>query len=145
MIGENFEESTIMNEMTKIEDAARALGEMIHETAAAKAFAAATESLNKDVTTQRLINDFNRHMQKLSEKQQSGQPIEVDDKRKLEQLQSAVMVHPVIARLQQSQMDYLDVLRKAMTLVSQTAGGHEAMDEGDELPTGPGAGSGLIH
>ncbi|MHB1157433.1 MAG: YlbF family regulator [Phycisphaerales bacterium] len=133
-----------MTDTTRIEETAKHLGELIREHPSARAFAAATESLDKDVTTQRLITDFNRHLQKLAEKQHSGKPIEVEDKHKLEQLQSAVAAHPLIARMQQSQMDYLDVLRKAMVLVAQTAGGEEAMDEGMDMP-GAGAGMGLVH
>ncbi|MFA7236687.1 MAG: YlbF family regulator [Phycisphaeraceae bacterium] len=129
--------------MTKIEEAAKHLGELIREHPSAKTFSAATESLDKDIATQRLITDFNRHLQKLAEKQHAGKPIEVEDKHKLEQLQSAVAAHPLIAHMQQSQMDYLDVMRKAMVLVAQTAGGEEALDEGMDMPATGGAG--LVH
>ena len=48
----------------------------------------------------------------IAEKEARQQPIEVEDKRKLEQLHQKVIEHPLLRDLQVVQMDYLDLMRK---------------------------------
>jgi len=105
----------------KIEQTAKELGEMIAAHQATKEYDAAESAVADDLQTQRLINDFNRHLQNLAEKQQGGQAIEVEDKRKLEQLQQQLAQNTQVRRLQLAQMNYLDLLRKVMSTIAETA------------------------
>ncbi|MEX0654531.1 MAG: YlbF family regulator [Phycisphaeraceae bacterium] len=92
--------------------AARELGEQISQHEAAKKFEAVIARLRDDQEAQRLLNDYNRHLQTLSEKEMNQQPIEVDDKARLSELQKKVVTHPVLRDLQRAQMDYVDLMRR---------------------------------
>jgi cell fate (sporulation/competence/biofilm development) regulator YlbF (YheA/YmcA/DUF963 family) len=108
-----------------IDKAAKDLGEMIADHPAARRFDEAAKALDSDVQAQRLMNDFNRAIQALAEKQASQKPIEVADKHKLEQLQTQVATNLKVQALQKAQMDYVDLLRKVVTTITAEAGGVE--------------------
>ncbi len=108
---------------------ARELGELIaqHETVAR--FDAAVKALREDTEAQRAVTDLNRHLEKLSQKQAENKPIEVEDKRRLESLQTAVVRNAVLRDFQTAQMDYVDLLRRVDEAV---------MSAGDIEPPEPG-------
>jgi cell fate (sporulation/competence/biofilm development) regulator YlbF (YheA/YmcA/DUF963 family) len=93
-------------------DQATKLGELIAEHDALKALDKATKAFEADVASQRAMADYQRFAQSLQQKAQSGGAIEVEDKRKLEDLQQAVITNPLLANMQRAEMDYLDLLRK---------------------------------
>ncbi len=92
--------------------AAGDLGKMIAEHPAAKKFEDVTRKLQDDTEAQRLLTDFNRHMQTLQEKEAKRQPIEVADKHKLEELQAKVIKNKLVRDLQMAQMDFVDLMRR---------------------------------
>lgn len=96
----------------EILQAAEALGKLIATHDTAKKFEGSIQRLQADVEAQRSLNDYNRHMQKLGEKEAGGQPIEVEDKRQLDKLQNAVIRNPLLRDFQMAQMDYLDLMRR---------------------------------
>lgn len=102
---------------------ARALGELIADHETARKLADAMARLESDTQAQRAMHDLNRHYQALGEKQAGGKPIEVQDKRKLEQLQLAVARHPLLSSLQMLQMDYMDLLRRVDEAIQGQAPG----------------------
>jgi cell fate (sporulation/competence/biofilm development) regulator YlbF (YheA/YmcA/DUF963 family) len=96
----------------EILNAARALGQLLASHEAAAKFEATVRKLQDNADAQRILDDYNRHLAALSEKEASGKPIEVQDKRKLETLQQQVISHPLLQELQLVQMDYLDLMRR---------------------------------
>jgi len=103
-------------------DAAKSLGKLISTHPAAKRMDDLMKKLQSDREAQRALTDFNRHMQTLSQKEQMGQPIEVEDKRKMDQFQAAVAANLVLRELQMAQMDYLDLMRQVDDLVGGAEG-----------------------
>lgn len=97
---------------SEILNAARDLGKLIRTHDAAAKFEKTVEALQKDVEAQRVLSDYNRHLNSLAEKEAHGRAIEVEDKRKLEQLQQKVIMNPLLQKFQMAQMDYLDLMRK---------------------------------
>ena len=63
----------------QIIDAARELGKKIGAHEAAIKLESIAKKLEADVEAQRVLNDHNRHLQTLAEKEQAGTPIEVED------------------------------------------------------------------
>jgi len=104
---------------------ARELGKMVADHPHAKKFAELAHDLGQDVEAQRVLTDYDRHLQALSEKEQAGKPIEVEDKRKLEQLQQAVVKNKKLRDFQMAQMDYLDLMRR----IDEAISGESAPDE----------------
>ena len=98
---------------------AKKLGELIASHEASKNLNTAIEKLNKDIDAQRAVNDYERTVQMVSQKQAAGQPIEVADKQRLEQLQQAMMTNLTLGMVQKAQMEYLDVKRKAFEAIEK--------------------------
>lgn len=106
----------------EILDAAKSLGQLISTHPAAKRMDDLMKKLQNDREAQRALTDFNRHMQMLSQKEQSGRPIEVEDKRKMDQFQAAVAQNLVLREMQMAQMDYLDLMRQVDDMVNGAEG-----------------------
>ncbi|MEM9252491.1 MAG: YlbF family regulator [Planctomycetota bacterium] len=96
---------------------ARRLGEMIAEHDAAKRLETALKALDDDLDAQRALTDLNRHLQAIAEKERDGKPIEVDEKRKAEELQKAVVRSKTLRDLQLAQMDYGDLMRQVQAAI----------------------------
>lgn len=92
--------------------AATDLGKLIASHDAAVKFEESVRKLQADVEAQRVLNDYNRFMNKLGEKEMQGQPIEVEEKKQLEKLQQSVVRNSVLRTFQMAQMDYLDLMRR---------------------------------
>lgn len=95
----------ILNQATK-------LGELLADHDTSKRLEQAVAGLQADLQAQRAMTDLNRYAQSLEQKARSGQPIEVEEKRKLEALESLVVTNPLLVGLQKAQMDYVDLLKK---------------------------------
>ena len=102
----------------EILETATKLGEMIAATPAAQKMAEVMAELEKDIDAQRLVNDLNRHAQTLQEKQAKGEPIEVEDKQKMDELQQGIARSKVLRDMQMAQMDYVDLMRKVDEAIS---------------------------
>lgn len=113
--------------------AAKKLGELIADHDTSKKFSDAIQKLTNDVDAQRAVTDYERTMQVVAQKQSMGQPIEVAEKHKLQELQQVMGTNLTLGQVQKAQMDYLDMKRKAF----------EAIEAETELePDGPMAEAG---
>lgn len=115
-----------MPDTSAVLEAATQLGKLIAQHPATEKLDALINQLNQDTDAQRLANDLNRHRQTMAEKQAKGEPIEVDDKRKLESLQQGVAGHALLRDLQMAQMDYVDLMRKVDEKISPAKPGGSA-------------------
>ena len=92
--------------------AAESLGKQLGDHPKVGRLEKAVKKLRKDTEAQRALNDLNRQLQAVAEKEMTGQPIEVEDKHKLQSLQTAVVHNLVLKEFQLAQMDYVDLVRK---------------------------------
>lgn len=120
----------------EILDQAAKLGELLAEHDAVKKMEAATKAFEADTASQRGFTDYQRFAQSLQQKAQQGAPIEVEDKRRLEELQQAVINNPLLANMQRAEMDYVDLLRKIDAAIVGSGGG-VAQAAGPEGGAGP--------
>lgn len=114
-----------MSDKQAILDAATEVGKLLKASDAVERLTAAAKAFRDDVTAQRTVVDFNRFLQTLGQKEQQGQPIEVADKRRLQELQDAVASDPQLRSMQKAQMDYVDLLRA----IDQTIQAETGVDE----------------
>lgn len=114
--------------------AATELGKLIVSHQASQQFEAAVKKLQENVEAQRVLTDFNRHLQKIGEKEAEGKPIEVEDKRLLEKLQSNVIRNDILKQFQIAQMDYLDLMRKVDEAMTGMGDSSAAMSMGSFDP-----------
>ncbi|MEM8782246.1 MAG: YlbF family regulator [Planctomycetota bacterium] len=110
----------------ELHDAAQKLGQLLKDHDTVKNLHAANKAFADDTATQRALLDFQRAIAEVSAKEQSGQPIEVSDKKKLRDAQEAVIRNPMLGRMQTAQMDYFDLLRKLDTAMQEAAGVDES-------------------
>jgi cell fate (sporulation/competence/biofilm development) regulator YlbF (YheA/YmcA/DUF963 family) len=115
--------------------AASELGKMIASHPAAKKVEEAVVKLQADVTAQRALNDFNRLMQKLEEKQASGQAVTEEEKKSIETLQAAVIKNSVLRQYQLAQMDYLDLMRQVDEVINGGGAAQEAPAAAPKAPS----------
>jgi cell fate (sporulation/competence/biofilm development) regulator YlbF (YheA/YmcA/DUF963 family) len=105
----------------EILDAAKKIGKLIAEHSAAKKLDELMQKLQSDREAQRALTDYNRHMQMVSEKQATGRPVEVEDKRKLEQFQTALAMNGLLRDLQAAQIEYLELMRQVDDSIDNAA------------------------
>jgi len=95
----------------QIMKSAQELGKLLGDHPKVARLEGAIEKLKGDTEAQRALNDFNRHLQTVAEKEMAGQPIEVSDKHRLQELQNEVVHNLVLREFQLAQMDYVDLVR----------------------------------
>jgi len=115
-----------MTDTSPILAAASSLGRMISEHPAMKKYRQVLAAVRGDTQAQHLLADYSRQMDVISEKESQGQPIDVEDKRRLSDLQGRVAMHPILRDMQMAQMDYVDLMRKVDEAM---ASGGEGLDQ----------------
>ncbi|MFI4861359.1 MAG: YlbF family regulator [Phycisphaerales bacterium JB063] len=122
---------------------ASALGDLIAEHDASKSMESAVKALQNDPSSQQALADLNKHAAGLEAKAAQGKPIEVADKRKMEELQQAVVLNPLMANFQRSQMAYVDLLRKVDDAITGRPAEEAAAAAGPIPGAGPIVGPGM--
>ena len=72
----------------------------------------AEKRVNEDKTAEAAQHALENQMNHMAELEQAGKPIEVSDKRKIEQLQNEFRSHPLLQQLVKAQADYLELMNK---------------------------------
>lgn len=114
------------------------LGKLIAEHDAAKQLIAATARIRSDASAGQAIQNFNRLLQNLSMKEQSGLPIEPAEKRQLETLQQAVATNITLRAFQTAQVAYVDLMRQVDEALT-SAGPDPLAAPGGAEPQAPAA------
>jgi len=110
-----------MVDTAQILDAATKLGRLLADHPAMKKYRELLKAIREDTEAQRLLADYSRQMDTIAEKEAKGQPVEVEDKRRLSDLQGRVAMHPQLREMQVAQMDYVDLMRKVDEAMSSSS------------------------
>lgn len=132
-----------MATIDEIMKTAQQLGKLIGEHESAVKLQKVMEAFRQDIDAQRLLTDYQRYVAKLGEKEAKGQPIEVEDKRKLDSMQKAVITNPKLRDLQIAQMDYLDLMRRVDEMIAGEAAPEPLGADLGENPPGLAGGMGM--
>ncbi|MEM6457907.1 MAG: YlbF family regulator [Planctomycetota bacterium] len=103
--------------------AAEALGRELASHPVVQKLEGLVKELEADTEAKRLMADLRRQEESLLKKEASGQPIEVADKHRRQELQQSVAMNPLLGRLQAAQMDYVDLMRKIDGLIGGSGAG----------------------
>jgi cell fate (sporulation/competence/biofilm development) regulator YlbF (YheA/YmcA/DUF963 family) len=98
--------------MTAIIEMARRLGKAIADSPQAAALKAARDEMDKDAEAPRLLNDYQAQADKMLALERDNKPVEVEDKRKLRDLQEKLAGSPAFKKYTAAQVDYVDLMRK---------------------------------
>lgn len=96
--------------MQEVIEKARALGEAVARDARTRAFFAAEAALQKDKDAREILREYNAQAGRIHELQDAGKPIEVDDKRKLADLQGKIAGNATLKDFTRRQADYIELL-----------------------------------
>jgi cell fate (sporulation/competence/biofilm development) regulator YlbF (YheA/YmcA/DUF963 family) len=96
----------------QIMDAAEKLGQMLAEHPAVARYQAAQKTVAEDAEAGRLLQDFDRTLEKLGRQEQSGMPVTDAQRQQLEALQSRIVSHIKVKNLNLAQVEFVDLLRK---------------------------------
>ena len=98
--------------MEEILRRAEELGRAIREHARYKRLMEADARVRGDASASEALKAYNSAVMKIAEKEQKHQPIEVEEKRAVEQLRGAVVANEAIKAFMQAQADYAELMKK---------------------------------
>ena len=106
--------------MEEIIELADKLGRAIGQHERFLALRAAEKRVTEDEAALKAQKALEEHMNHISELEMSGKPVEVADKRKLEQLQQEFRSQEALQQLVKAQADYLEMMNRVNeTIVSR--------------------------
>lgn len=100
---------------------AKKLGDMLAEQDEIQKVRDAMDKLEKDQDAQQIMTQFSQLLQRLAQKEASGQPIEVDEKKQIQTLQTNMAHNLTLQQFQQAQMNYEDLMREVDQAVTGPA------------------------
>lgn len=106
-----------------IAELARKLGQAIAASNQAQTLAKVRKELDAQPQIMRTLEEFHQHSDKLAALEAQNKPIEVDDKRKLQQLHTQLVSSDVFKRYTAAQVEYVEMMHKVSeTLRGQLTG-----------------------
>lgn len=98
--------------MEDIVAAASDLGKRIAAHPRTKAFMTAAKAIEADSESLKLLQDYQRQLERVRERERSGAAIEPEDKRKLADLEQRSAGNEKLRALMRTQADYLDLMSR---------------------------------
>jgi len=98
---------------------ARQIGQAIQKHPRYLALREADARIRADSGATGALDAYNRAAADMASKEQAGTPIEVADKRKFEQLKSAVVSNDIIKAFMRTQADYAELMRRMNEAIFQ--------------------------
>jgi len=98
--------------MADIIELADQLGKAIADTPAAQDYRRTREHMNAQPDTMKLLQDFMAQSDKMMKATRDNQPIEVDDKHKLNELHQSLVSQEAYKAFSAAQVEYFDLMRK---------------------------------
>lgn len=95
------------------------LGKAIAESPQAQKLTEARTSIDNDPELQKLLQDYQQQARKIQQAEQQGQPVEVDDKHLLSELQTKLANSDEFKAFSAAQVDYIDLMRKVNAKLSE--------------------------
>jgi len=116
-----------MNE-EKILHLAEQLGESLAQAEPTVKLKAAREALKKEPQVSELLEQYHQQVRKMAELEQQQEPVELDDKHKLQQLEDKLLGSEAFKKFTAAQVDYVDLLRKVNAAIRRPLGEPESLD-----------------
>jgi len=118
------------NAMEEILRLAQGLGQTIRQHPRYQKLVEADGKVNADKVAADAWEGYNRAYAALVQKSQRGQPIEVDEKRRLEGLKQAVAGNDTLKTFLRAQADYAELMQQMNAAIFKAIGGDKG--EGEE-------------
>jgi len=123
--------------MEEIIKQANDLGLMIKGTDVYKKYVEVVQKLDKEEESRKLLEEFVKLNEQVQQKEHSGQPVEVEEKQKLEELSAKVSENELLKEFISAQTYYMNLMMQIQKAISEPEG--EPIDESKILkPSDPG-------
>ncbi len=123
--------------MEEIIKQANDLGLMIKGTDVYKKYVEVVQKLDKEEESRKLLEEFVKLNEQVQQKEHSGQPVEVEEKQKLEELSAKVSENELLKEFISAQTYYMNLMMQIQKTISEPEG--EPIDETKILkPSDPG-------
>ena len=93
-----------------------------------KALEQARQQVAGDEPAQQLLDSYLKQQQKLDDLLRQNKPVEVEDKRRLAELQQQVVSHEGLKQLFKAQADYAELMRKVNQAIQTGLSGESPSD-----------------
>jgi cell fate (sporulation/competence/biofilm development) regulator YlbF (YheA/YmcA/DUF963 family) len=90
----------------------KALGKEIASSPQAIAYRAAGEVLRADPVLSKMIEEYEHQAGKIADLEDQQKPVEIEDKRKLQELNGRLVSSPQFKKFSAAQMEYINLLRQ---------------------------------
>jgi cell fate (sporulation/competence/biofilm development) regulator YlbF (YheA/YmcA/DUF963 family) len=107
------------------------LGEAIRQHPRYLKLRHADELVRADKAATEALDAYNKTASELSKKERMGQPIEVEEKRRLQQFHERVAANDTIKSFMRTHADYAELMRKMNDAIMQAIAGPEGAEEGE--------------
>lgn len=122
----------------QIMDAAEKLGKMLVDHPAVARYQQAQKAVADDADAGRMLQEFDRTIEKLSRQEQAGMQVTDAQRQQLESLQSRIVSHIKVKNLNQAQVEFVDLLRKVnQTIQKPLTPAQPQQAPSAPQPTGP--------
>ncbi len=115
-----------MDDMQDILSLAGRLGRRIAAHPRTQAYLEAQRALRDDLEARRLFDAFHKQLEHIRQLEQSGKPVDVAEKRKLQACEQQIAGNPTLKRFMRAQADYVELMsrveRAMQDAISEAAG-----------------------
>ncbi|NLW86649.1 MAG: YlbF family regulator [Planctomycetes bacterium] len=98
--------------MEDIINLAQRLGKAISDSPQAQKLRAAREELARQPQVEQILKDYQDQADRITKLENEQKPVEVADKRKLDELHSKLVSNDLFKKLTAAQVEYVDLMRK---------------------------------
>jgi len=91
---------------------ARRLGKAIADSPQAEALRVARVELDANPDLGKTLNDYQQQAEKIEQLEEEQKPVEIEDKRRLQELNDRLVGSEVFKRFTAAQVEYIDLMRK---------------------------------
>ena len=98
---------------------AKKLGAAIGQQAVVRHYRELSRQLDLDIGARSLLEQFQQAMEVLAVKEATGQPLDLAEKQKIQSLQQSVSIHPLLKKLIDAQIEYMDLMRDVQAGITE--------------------------
>jgi cell fate (sporulation/competence/biofilm development) regulator YlbF (YheA/YmcA/DUF963 family) len=103
--------------MEQIIELADQLGKAISDSSTVQAFRSTREAMNAEPETMELLQTFMQQSSKIMELTQKQEPVEPDDKQKLNEIHGQLVARDAFKAFSAAQVEYVDMMRKVQMMM----------------------------
>ena len=100
---------------------ARELGKKIAGHERTTGFMAAARAVAEDKDAQAILKNYQEQVEKIRSFEAAGKPIEVEDKKKLQQAEGAIAGNDKLKKMMKHQADYLEMMHRINSAIDEAA------------------------